>query len=38
MAVFPQEESHTEPAFFAADTEFDCEDGERAVGWGSFAD
>jgi hypothetical protein len=38
VAVFPQEESHPAPAFFAADTAFDCEDGDGAANWTAFAD
>jgi hypothetical protein len=36
VAAFPQEESHPAPNFFAADTAFDCEDGDAA--WAAFAD
>jgi hypothetical protein len=38
MAVFPQEENHPVPAFFAADTAFDCQDGEGAADWAACAD
>jgi hypothetical protein len=38
VAVFPQEENHPAPNFFAADTAFDCEDGDGAANWASFAD
>jgi hypothetical protein len=37
-AIFPQDESQPVPAFFAADTAFDCEDGEGAMDWPSCAD
>jgi hypothetical protein len=37
-ALFPQEESHPVPAFFAADTAFDCEDGEGSADWLPCAD
>jgi hypothetical protein len=37
-AVFPPEENHPVPAFFAADTPFDCEDGEGAADWTPCAD
>jgi hypothetical protein len=37
-AVFPQEENYPAPAFFAADTAFDCEDGEGAGDWAPYAD
>jgi hypothetical protein len=38
VAVFPQEENHPAPNFFAADTAFDCEDGDGAANWAPFAD
>jgi hypothetical protein len=38
VAVFPQEENYLVPVYFAADTAFDCEDGDGAPGWASFAD
>ena len=38
VAVFPQEENYLMPVYFAADTAFDCEDGDGAASWASFAD
>ncbi len=32
-AVFPQDDGHPVTVFFAADTAFDCEDGDSASGW-----